>query len=133
MVAEDHSSSSGKIEDALKEVTGDDLVDSSTRETVSDNNSTDGDCLECTEQKWSDSHSASEKESSPLPDERKNPSPLKTGSPEGKRKLRDYEKSEDYEKRKKARQADMNYFLNFSMSLVMHVNSLLFNTLLVSF
>lgn len=61
----------------------------------------------------SGSGSASEREGSPLPHERT--SKIPSGSPEGKRKWRpcDEESREEYERRKIARHAEMNFTLDF--------------------
>ena len=36
------------------------------------------------------------------------------GTPEGKRRLREFETEEEYEERKRARRTNMNYVINFS-------------------
>lgn len=90
------------------------------------------------EQKYESSGSGSEKESSPLPDsslslrERGSPSSKscllsfpegkrkwqQQETPEGKRKWQQQETAEEFQKRKKARHAGMNYSLDFCESIV---------------
>ena len=100
-----------------EEVEEEDLV----RETKYEGENHTLDELECAEHKSIDSLSASEKENSPTPNtnlKRSNslPKARQSSTPDGKRKWRDYETSEEYERRKKARHADMNYLLDFSKS-----------------
>lgn len=73
----------------------------------------------------SGSGSGSEREGSPSPHETSMSSTkLLSGSPEGKRKWRpqDEESREEYEKRKKARHAEMNYTIDFSKSCDAHAS-----------
>lgn len=64
------------------------------------------------DEKSSDEKSSGTESPSPPPNEQQ--SHVK-GSPllEGKRRLREFETEEEYEERKKARRANMNYVINF--------------------
>ncbi len=87
--------------------------------------------MECEEEKSPLSIPNSDKDSSTSsPKNRNNPSPppSKTtphhsdSSPSGKRKWREFETAEDYEKRKRTRHASMNYLLDISELLRLYIS-----------
>lgn len=97
------------------ESTADQVEVMETRETVANG------LEDVEEQKSSESLSASDKDTTPEPVETSHSSKPahQQSSPDGKRKHRQHEDIEDYERRKKSRQMDMNYLIDFSKSITL--------------